>query len=77
MIDVSYVDEILVTRTRQVEKEVLSSLRQLHVCLNQLCLEHETKLFVMMSGRSLPVSTTVTREGQRGRPKKIINLALV
>ena len=38
MIDVSYVDEILVTRTRQVEKEVLSSLQQLHVCLSQNCL---------------------------------------
>ena len=47
------------------------------MCLNQLCLEYETKLLVMMSGRSPPVSTTVTREGRRGRPKKIINLALV
>ena len=65
-------DEILVTRTRQVVEEVLSSLRQLHLCLNQLCLEYETKLFVMISGRSPPVSTTVTREGRRRRPKKTI-----
>ena len=60
-------DEILVTLTRQVDEEVLSNLRQLHVCLNQLCLEYETKLFVMMSGRSPPVSTTVTRGGDPRR----------
>ena len=68
-------DKMLVTRQRHVEEEVL---RQLHMCLNQLCLEYETKLFIVMSmspGRSA-VSTTATSEC-RGRPKKIINIGLV
>ena len=68
-------DKMLVTRQRHVEEEVL---RQLHMCLNQLCLEYETKLFIVMlmsPGRSA-VSTTATSEC-RGRPKKIINIGLV
>ena len=36
-------DEILVTRRRHVVEEVVIVLRQLHMCLNQLCLEYETK----------------------------------
>ena len=72
-------DEILVTRQRHVVEEVVIVLRQLHMCLNQLCLEYETKLFIVMSmspGRSA-VSTTATSECTRGRPKKIINISLV
>lgn len=46
----SLLDEILVTRQRDVEGRVLADLRQLHMCLNQLCLEYQTKLFNSMSG---------------------------
>ena len=60
-------DEILVTRQREVEDDALTNLRQLHRCLNQLCLEYETKLLTRMAIYPEP----------RGRPKKIINLALV
>ena len=40
-------------------------------CLNQLCLEYETKLFIAMSVS--PGRNTTTISGQsRGRPKKIV-----
>ena len=35
----NFLDEILVTRQRQVDEEVVAELRQLHLCLNQLCLQ--------------------------------------
>ena len=69
-------DEILVTRQRRVEEEVLTVLRHLHICLNQQCVEYETKLFIAMS--TSPVRNTTTISGHsRGRPKKIINVVLV
>ena len=69
-------DEILVTRQRRVEEEVLTVLRHLHICLNQLCVEYEKKLFIAMS--TSPGRNTTTISGySRGRPKKIINLGLV
>ena len=67
-------DEILVIRQRLVEEDVLTNLRHLHICLNQLCLEYETKVFTRIStypGKSSPVSIA-THECPRGRPKKII-----
>ena len=72
-------DEILVTRQIEVDGSVLADLRRLHLCLNQLCLEYQTKLFNSMSGvtdssRSL---ASIAVGEQRGRPKKIINLAFV
>ena len=76
----SLLDEILVTRQRDVEGRVLADLRQLHMCLNQLCLEYQTKLFNSMSGVNDPATscTSVALDGPaRGRPKKVINVAFV
>lgn len=70
-------DEILVTRQRDVDPRVLADLRHLHMCLNQLCLEYETKLFDSMSGVSNPGRSLALDEPARGRPKKVINLAFV
>ena len=82
----SFLDEILITRQRQMDADVVSDLRQLHICLNQLCLQYETRLFIHISGsidlgRSLSSVTDqlqATQQGlPRGRPRKIINLAMV
>ena len=73
-------DEILVTRTRDVDRSVLTDLRQLHLCLNQLCLEYQTKLFNHMSGVNHDTSRSLSSmlgEPGRGRPRKVINFAFV
>ena len=59
-------DEISVTRQRQVEDGVVAELLQLRMCLNELCVQHETKLLFKISmdptqGRSVvhfPVKRT-------------------
>ena len=58
--------------TRHIEDDTTSSvafqnLLELHNLLDQLCIEYETKLLRRM----------FIYQSQRGRPKKIINLALV
>ena len=70
-------DDILVTGQIDVNGSVLADLRQLHMCLNQLCLEYQTKLFNIMSGITDPILSSADLSEPRGRPKKIINLALV
>lgn len=62
-------DEVLVTRERHIEDDALTDLRQLHLCLNQLYMEYETKLFYRYR--------RTTTQSPRGRPKKIINLSMV
>ena len=75
----SFLDEILVTRQRQVDEGVLVDLRQLHICLNQLCLHYEAELFIHLSGSTVTEQLQVAAQQglPKGRPKKIINLAMV
>ena len=76
----SFLDDILVTRRRQVDEDVVLDLRQLHIiCLNQLCLQYETKLFTCLSGSTVTDELQVAAQHDlpRGRPAKVINLAMV
>lgn len=67
-------DAIIVTREIQLEDpNVLSSLRELHVCLNQLCMDYERKLLVL----SADPSRNTPSDERLGRPRKIINIAFV
>ncbi len=52
-----------------ISSTVVQNLLDLHNCLDQLCIDYETKLLRQMFMIESPV--------QRGRPKKIINLAMV
>ena len=67
--EVGLLDEISVTIQRQVEEDVLTNLWHLHTCLNQLCLEYETKVFTRIStypGRSSPVSIVTHKCPEEG-----------
>ena len=68
-------DAILVTREIQLDDlNVLSCLRELHICLNQLCMDYERKLLVLSTD---PSRNSPTPEERRGRPRKVINIAFV
>ena len=69
-------DEILVTRQRQVEDGVVAELLQLRTCLNELCVQHETKLLFKIS-MDPTQSRSVVPFPVSGRPRRIINFALV
>ena len=70
----SFLDAILVIRDIEVEDvDVLVTLRQLHVSLNQLRTEYEKKLLAL----SMDPTGNVAETSRQGRPWKIINLALV
>lgn len=72
----SLLDAILVTREIELDDtNVLSSLRELHIVLNQLCMEYERKLLVLSMDPTR--SAAAPAEERQGRPRKIINLALV
>ena len=43
-----------------------TSLQELHYCLSELLIQHETKLLLHQSNRPLP-----------GRPKKLVNFSMV
>ena len=60
-------DEILVTQQRQLQDGVVGNLQQLHLCLSELCVQYETKL----------QNISVVPFSGNGRPKRIINFALV
>ena len=68
-------DEILVTGQRQMQDGIVANLRQLSLCLSELCVHYETKLLLRMSRNS--VESTVVPYSMSGRPRRIINLALV
>ena len=68
----SLLDAILVTRDVE-DVDVLVTLRQFHVSLNQLCTEYERKLLAL----SMVPTGNVAGTPRRGWPRKIINLALV
>ena len=72
----SLLDDILVTREIEVEDaDVLLTLRRLHISLNQLCTEYERKLLALFMDPTGNAATPT--EVRRGRPRKIITLALV
>ena len=74
MLGVCLHDAILVTRDLEVEDvHVLVTLRRLHISLNQLCTEYKRKLLAL----SIDPTGNVAGIPRRGRPRKIINLALV
>ena len=63
-------DDILVVGQLQVDENDVNNLRQLHICLNQLYVEYETKLLFLLNRSSASASLI-------GQPKKIINLSMV
>lgn len=69
-------DEILVTRQRQAHDGVVAKLQQLRVCLSELCIQYETRLLVRISQNPIQTRSVVWYSGS-GRPRKIINFALV
>ena len=58
------------------EDELERNLNQLHVCLNQLCLQYETKLLFLLPMNPAHRVSSLTHSG-RGCPRKVINLPMV
>ena len=69
-------DEILVTRQRQMQDDDVANLMQLRICLSELCLQYETKLLFRLS-QNPTHSRVVVPYSVSGRPRRIINFALV
>ena len=64
----SLLDEILVTRQRNVESGELIKLQELNTCVGELCVQYETNLFR---------SFTQLSDSVIGRPRKAINIPMV
>ncbi len=59
-----------------LDQEDQNDLSQLHWCLCQLCIEYDTKLVFVQTIDPSHCLTSIMF-GQRGRPRKIINYAMV
>ena len=64
----SLLDEILVTRQRNVESGELIKLQELNTCVGELCVQYETNLFRSFTQLSGSVI---------GRPRKAINIPML
>ena len=56
-------DRVLLTNELHLESSIVQQLQELQSCLNQLCVQYETRVLLCQSDRTTP-----------GRPKKIVNL---
>ena len=65
-------NSVLVARSIFLDEDTVSSLRELHICVNHLVVEWETRLLRASTGPAPPA-----RALPLGRPRVLINLPLV